>query len=168
MRRQTNTAISYLLYCDSPEEMLQLGVQVPDERPTSHNLSMTVIEGQTSIAHVFTIDALCPCGHADDLSLLHISTCTRSYEDIILNMDTDLMSSYTNCCKESQRSVTFNPNLIHHIFCHRGHISTALQKSRNMIPGFYLHPTAHLWAPVEPCTLYLCLICWCILQFSDL
>lgn len=62
--------------------MLQLGVQVPDERPASHNLSMAVIEGQTSVAHVFTIDALCPCGHADDLSLLHVSACTTTCEDI--------------------------------------------------------------------------------------
>lgn len=62
--------------------MLQLGVQVPDEGPTSHNLSMAVIEGQSSVAHVFTIDALCPSGHTDDLSLLHISTCARKYTDI--------------------------------------------------------------------------------------
>lgn len=60
--------------CDSPEEMLQLAIQVPDERPPRHNLSVAVVEGQASVAHVFTIDALCPCGNTDDLRLLHIST----------------------------------------------------------------------------------------------
>lgn len=59
--------------------MLQLGVQEPDERAAGHNLSMAVIEGQTSVAHVFTIDTLRPCGHTDDLGLLHIRTWTRIF-----------------------------------------------------------------------------------------
>lgn len=59
---------------DSPEEILQLGVQVPDERAPRHDLSVAVVEGQTSVAHVFTVDALCACGHADDLGLLHVRT----------------------------------------------------------------------------------------------
>lgn len=57
-----------------PEEILQLRVQVPDERATSYDLSMAVVEGQASVAHVFPVDALCSRGHADDLSLLHICT----------------------------------------------------------------------------------------------
>lgn len=65
----------------SPEERVQLGVQVPDERAASQDLGVAVVEGQTSIAHVFTVDALCSCGHTDDLGLLHIGTWTRRYGD---------------------------------------------------------------------------------------
>lgn len=72
--------ISSVRQCDSPEEMFQLGVQVPDERATGHDLSMAVVEGQTSVAHVFAIDALCPRGHADDFSLLHVGTWVRKYK----------------------------------------------------------------------------------------
>lgn len=69
----------------SPEEILELRVQEPDERAPSYDLSVAVVESQTLIADIFTIDALCPCGHADDLSLLHIRTCRRNqYRDQML------------------------------------------------------------------------------------
>lgn len=67
---------------DSPEEMFQLGVQVPDERATGHNLGMAVVEGQSPVAHVFTVDALCPRGDADDFSLLHVTTWIRTYRQM--------------------------------------------------------------------------------------
>lgn len=57
--------------------MLQLGVKVPDEGATSYNFGVAVVEGQASVAHVFAVNALCPRGDADDLSLLHVSACTK-------------------------------------------------------------------------------------------
>lgn len=69
-------------YYNPPEEILQLGVQVPNEGPTSDNLSMAVVECQTSVTHVFAINTLSSCGHTDDLSLLHICTCTTRYKDM--------------------------------------------------------------------------------------
>lgn len=70
-------SISEALARDSPEEVLQLGVKVPDEGAASYDFRVAVVEGQTSIAHVFTIDAFRPRGDTDDLSLLHISACAK-------------------------------------------------------------------------------------------
>lgn len=66
--------VSSVSYHNSPEETLQLGVQVPNEGPPSYNLSMAVVECQTSVTHIFPINTLCTRGHTDDLSLLYICT----------------------------------------------------------------------------------------------
>lgn len=56
--------------------MLQLGVEVPDERAAGHDLGVAVVQGQASVAHVLAVYALGPRGHADDLGFLHVGAWT--------------------------------------------------------------------------------------------
>lgn len=56
----------------SPEEELQLGVEVPDERAAGDDLGVAVVERQAAVAHVLAVDALGARRDTDDLRLLHV------------------------------------------------------------------------------------------------
>lgn len=62
----------------SPEEELQLGVEVPDERSPGDDLGVAVVQRQAAVAHVLAIDALGARRDADDLCFLHVRTWRRA------------------------------------------------------------------------------------------
>ena len=55
--------------------MLQLCVQVPNERAASDDLSVAIVERQAAVAHVLAVYTLCPRGDADHLGFLDVSAC---------------------------------------------------------------------------------------------
>lgn len=59
----------------SPEEKLQLAVEVPDERAPGDYLSVAVVERQAAVAHVLTVDAFGSGGDTDDLRFLYVRPC---------------------------------------------------------------------------------------------
>lgn len=63
------------------KEKLQLREQESDEWPSCDDLSMAVVKGQTTVAQIFTLNALSSGGHTDDLSLcLWICTCLTKHQ----------------------------------------------------------------------------------------